>query len=53
MHRFAGWLWSIGGLVVLEWNLLTMGTGMTAPLIGLVLLIVPVAYGYLRGGQLN
>ena len=53
VHRFAGWLWSIGGLVVLEWNLLTMGTGMTAPLIGLVLLIVPVAYGYLRGGQLN
>lgn len=49
VHRFAGWLWSIGGLVVLEMNLLTMGTGMAASLTALVLLFVPVAYGSVWG----
>lgn len=53
VHRFAGWLWSVGGLLVLEGTMLTEGTNMTAALLGLALLVVPVAYGYLRGSRLR
>lgn len=53
VHRFAGWLWSIGGLLVLEATMLTEGTNMMAALLGLALLIVPAIYGYLRGSRLG
>ena len=53
VHRFAGWLWSVGGLLVLEATMLTDGTNMMVPLLGLVLLVVPVIYGYLRGSRLG
>ncbi len=53
VHRFAGWLWCIGGLLVLEAAMLTEGTGMTVALLGLVLLVVPVGYAYLRGNRLE
>lgn len=53
VHRFAGWLWSIGGLLVLEATMLTDGTNMMVPLLGLALLVVPVLYGYLRGSRLG
>lgn len=53
VHRFAGWLWSIGGLLVLEATMLTDGANMMAPLLGLALLVVPVIYGYLRSGRLG
>lgn len=53
VHRFAGWLWSVGGLLVLEGTMLTEGTNMTAALLGLTLLVVPVVYGYLRGSRLR
>lgn len=53
VHRFASWLWSIGGLLVLEATMLTDGANMMAPLLGLALLIVPVIYGYLRSGRLG
>ena len=49
VHRFAGWLWSVGGLLVLEATMLTDGANMMVPLLGLALLVVPVIYGYLRG----
>ena len=53
VHRFAGWLWSVGGLLVLEATMLTDGADMMAALLGLVLLVVPVIYGYLRGSRLK
>ena len=53
VHRFAGWLWSIGGLLVLEATMLTDGTNMVVPCFGLALLVVPVIYGYLRGSHLG
>lgn len=53
VHRFASWLWSIGGLLVLEATMLTDGANMMAPLLGLALLVVPVIYGYLRSGRLG
>ena len=53
VHRFAGWLWSIGGLLVLEGTMLTDGTNIMVPLLGLALLVVPVIYGYLRGSRLG
>lgn len=53
VHRFASWLWSIGGLLVLEATMLTDGTNMMVPLLGLALLVVPVIYGYLRGSRLG
>lgn len=53
VHRFAGWLWSIGGLLVLEATMLTDGTNMMVPLLGLALLVVPVLYGSLRGSRMG
>ena len=53
VHRFAGWLWSIGGLLVLEATMLTESAHMTAAMLGLALLIVPPIYGSLRGGHLD
>lgn len=53
VHRFASWLWCIGGLLVLEVTMLTEGANMIVAVLVLVLLVVPVAYGYLRGGRLD
>lgn len=52
-HRFAAWLWLIGGLLVLEVAMLTGTSTMMLAVVVLVLLLAPVVYGYVRGDKLN
>ena len=53
VHRFAGWLWLIGGLLVLEVAMITGTSTMMMAVAVIVILLAPVVYGYTRGSKLN
>lgn len=48
VHRFAGWLWMLGGLLLLESVMLTATSTMMTAVVTLVVLVAPMVYGYVR-----
>ena len=53
VHRFAGWLWMLAGLVVAAGAMVTSETTFFSALLALVVLVVPMIYGRSRAGQAN
>ena len=53
VHRFAGWLWMLAGLVVIAWAMLSADTTFFSALLALAALVVPMLYGRSRAGRTN
>ena len=53
LHRFAGWLWMLAGLVVIAWAMLSTDTTFFSALLALAALLVPIFYGRVRAGRTN
>lgn len=48
VHRFAGWLWLIAGLLVIAWAMLSTSSNTAVAALILLVLVAPAAYGYFR-----
>ena len=53
VHRFAGWCWLAVGLLVIAGVMLTATSSLVTPVLVLIGLLAPMAYGYARGSRLN
>ena len=53
VHRFAGWLWMLAGLVVAAGAMVTSETTFFSALLALVVLVVPMIYGRGRASRVN
>lgn len=53
VHRFAGWMWMIVGLIVIAGVMLTSGSNAATAVLILAAVLAPAGYGKSRAGKLN